>query len=453
MKTMKFLIQLSLIIFLFSCSDNNNEDEKPKSNEKKILSFKVLNDYSATINESLKNIELVLPVGTDLTNLSPTIEISPKAIISPPSGEPRNFSSAVVYNIEAEDGTNQEYSVSITLRDPLASAKIELFTINDEKGKIKENDEFGSNSIVIWLKGVTDVTKLKPIIKISSNATVSPQSGEEVDFTNPVLYTVKAENGDVSNYIVGVQNETYPSGQKYLWRSKSYNHTLNNYMYSSYNIGLFGYLDSFVSSPETTTQKLKNGKIIYVKMGYYDRIVQLTFVEYQNDVEIKKRILDVIYSDSDNNIMLSDVLSNTTKQEIITLDSNNRVSKYETEDRIELFEYDNFNNVIKQTTVGYGYKIMDYDNYHGIFRFLCVPQWLLLYTEGNLNRSGNNNPISIKKYSEDNLLTETITYNYLYDTKTLYPKQYKYQIGNDNFTDQLDLQYIYPFSLNLLVGK
>jgi hypothetical protein len=41
----------------------------------------------------------------------------------------------------------------------------------------------------------TDVTKLKPTITISKDATVSPKSGAQKDFTDPVQYVVTAEDG------------------------------------------------------------------------------------------------------------------------------------------------------------------------------------------------------------------------------------------------------------------
>ena len=41
----------------------------------------------------------------------------------------------------------------------------------------------------------TDVTKLKPTITISKDATISPKSGAQKDFTDPVSYVVTAEDG------------------------------------------------------------------------------------------------------------------------------------------------------------------------------------------------------------------------------------------------------------------
>lgn len=58
--------------------------------------------------------------------------------------------------------------------------------------------------ISITLPGDTDLQTIKPEIKISSKAKVSPASGEEVDFTNPVTYLVTAQNGSTQPYTVTV---------------------------------------------------------------------------------------------------------------------------------------------------------------------------------------------------------------------------------------------------------
>ncbi|MGC9375173.1 MAG: T9SS type A sorting domain-containing protein, partial [Bacteroidales bacterium] len=44
------------------------------------------------------------------------------------------------------------------------------------------------------IKG-TDVTELSPTISISDYATIDPESGDTIDFTNPVIYTVTAQDG------------------------------------------------------------------------------------------------------------------------------------------------------------------------------------------------------------------------------------------------------------------
>ncbi len=51
------------------------------------------------------------------------------------------------------------------------------------------------NTIVITVPFGTDITALAPSIAISENATVSPEGGAVRDFTNPVTYTVTAQDG------------------------------------------------------------------------------------------------------------------------------------------------------------------------------------------------------------------------------------------------------------------
>ncbi|GAB3777038.1 hypothetical protein GCM10028818_23550 [Spirosoma horti] len=54
----------------------------------------------------------------------------------------------------------------------------------------------------------TDVTKLVPTITVSTKATVSPASGIAQDFTNPVTYSVMAEDGTKQTYTVTVTKLT-----------------------------------------------------------------------------------------------------------------------------------------------------------------------------------------------------------------------------------------------------
>ena len=55
-----------------------------------------------------------------------------------------------------------------------------------------------------------DVTALVPTITIAATSSISPASGIAQDFTNPVTYTVTAENGDELVYTVTVVQEAPP---------------------------------------------------------------------------------------------------------------------------------------------------------------------------------------------------------------------------------------------------
>ncbi|MCG8697181.1 MAG: DUF5018 domain-containing protein, partial [Bacteroidales bacterium] len=139
--------------------------------------------------------------GTDLTNLKPTIAISSNAKIDPASGVARNFSSPVTYNVTAEDGTVQEWTVSINVLS--GENDITSFSIADQVGST--TIDAVNHTVSLAVGSSADITNLVPTIEVSANATVSPASGVAQDFSAPVTYTVKSEDGTEQEWTVTVQ--------------------------------------------------------------------------------------------------------------------------------------------------------------------------------------------------------------------------------------------------------
>ncbi|MFV0331889.1 MAG: DUF5018 domain-containing protein [Dysgonomonas sp.] len=79
--------------------------------------------------------------------------------------------------------------------------QITEFSIDGVNGSIDEN----LLTIDLTMPFGTDITSLKPSVKVSSKATVSPASGATVDFTSPVAYVVTAEDGSKVDYAVKVE--------------------------------------------------------------------------------------------------------------------------------------------------------------------------------------------------------------------------------------------------------
>lgn len=82
---------------------------------------------------------------------------------------------------------------------------ITKFTIKGVVGTI--DSENGTIAVDLPYAADTDITKLAPEITVSPLATVSPAGNAEQDFTNPVDYTVTAEDGSTKIYKVTVTVE------------------------------------------------------------------------------------------------------------------------------------------------------------------------------------------------------------------------------------------------------
>ena len=93
--------------------------------------------------------------------------------------------------------------VSITCDWETASTTVNgitAFSINGVAGAVNNT----TNTITITMPRGTDVTKLTPVIATSGVKSLTPGSGETVDFTNAVTYTAAMEDGSSKTYTVTV---------------------------------------------------------------------------------------------------------------------------------------------------------------------------------------------------------------------------------------------------------
>lgn len=143
---LQYSLVFVLIFVLFSCS--KKESISTKSDNKSIISFR-FDSFTptivATIDSSKKTITAVLPATTNLTKLIPTISVSNKATISPTSGQSVDFSKSVIYTVTAEDGSIQQYNVSIELLKPISyDCQDNFMSLNIKNEKLCTNfGEFG----------------------------------------------------------------------------------------------------------------------------------------------------------------------------------------------------------------------------------------------------------------------------------------------------------------------
>jgi photosystem II stability/assembly factor-like uncharacterized protein len=181
-----------------------------KSNANEMLSFGFVSP-AVKAQISGGNIMLTLPYGSDLTKLMVNFMVSDKATVSvngiaQVSGTTvNNFSNSLVYVVTAEDGSTKSYSVFVSLAKNSAKAITSyLFTNPTASGVVN------GNTISLQVPAGTDVKKLLASFTASPGAIVKvagvvQQSGLTFnDFTNPVTYTVVAEDGTSVEYQVVV---------------------------------------------------------------------------------------------------------------------------------------------------------------------------------------------------------------------------------------------------------
>ncbi|TAE31745.1 MAG: DUF5018 domain-containing protein [Cytophagales bacterium] len=99
----------------------------PKSSQKQLLSFSFdeLNPVvKATINQTTFEITAEIPATANLKALKPNITLSDKASVSPTSGAAQDFTNAVKYTVTAEDGSKQEYAVTVKQVNQSTSTQI-----------------------------------------------------------------------------------------------------------------------------------------------------------------------------------------------------------------------------------------------------------------------------------------------------------------------------------------
>lgn len=164
--------------------------EAPLDATKRITSFSIAG-VAATISD--EKIELTVPHDTHLLNITPELAFEGAAILPSPLA-PQDFTAPVVYTVMAEDGSTLDYTVYVSVAANRSKA-ITHFKVFGIESTITGTD------ITLVLPAGTDLSMLQPAITLSGG-TVSPPSGAQQDFSQPVAYTVTGEDGSTVTYTV-----------------------------------------------------------------------------------------------------------------------------------------------------------------------------------------------------------------------------------------------------------
>ena len=184
---------------------DDNIKQLPYSTAKEITAFSLPTNPVANgiINETAKTINVTVPYGTNVTCLTPTVTHTG---VSYTPTEAINFSSPVTYTVTAEDGSTQNYIVTVSVALNTAKA-ITAFTFPTNpvaNGIINET----AKTISITVPYGTSVTSLTPTITHTGSG-ISPTGAR--NFSSPVTYTVTAADGNTQNYTVTVSIALNPA--------------------------------------------------------------------------------------------------------------------------------------------------------------------------------------------------------------------------------------------------
>lgn len=197
-QTINWSVFLLVIILMLACKKDN------KSSEKEILSFTLSEQTGEAVIDKTNHIVLLqVKLGTDLSLLSPEIELSADASSVPASGQTTDFSQGTVsYTVIAEDKSSQEWKVTVEA-EKSSAAQILSFTVESQTIETKLTD----STVYLTLPKGTDLTIVKPQILVSPGATINPASGVAVDFSQgSAIYAVTAADNTIKHWTVTVEN-------------------------------------------------------------------------------------------------------------------------------------------------------------------------------------------------------------------------------------------------------
>ncbi len=195
-------------VFLFAVllvNTSCDEDEIILSDDNFIISFKVSTEEFEQNFDIIDNqIEGILPFQIDENNIRLDVVISEKATISPNPGSITSLNGPINFVVTAENGDENTYLVDI--RGELSPENsIESFELKTNLFETLVDINEGEGIIIQKVLPNTDLTAVSSTVTISDKATISPDPTTVSDYTNPVSFTVTAENGEAKEYVVTLE--------------------------------------------------------------------------------------------------------------------------------------------------------------------------------------------------------------------------------------------------------
>lgn len=201
----QIITQIAVLLFVMAASiamagcDGNNASDLRLSGDAWLTSIE-LDGYAGIIDNASKTVTVGVPETYDTDAMEITaIETSEGAEASMKVGDVVDFSYPQSVKV-----TNGDAFLDYTIMVKHDEARIVSFRLNDSyTGVINEE----SHTIQVRVPTTADITGLVATIGVSEGATVTPASGQAIDFTRPVEFTVVYQTATVVYTVTVIQSD------------------------------------------------------------------------------------------------------------------------------------------------------------------------------------------------------------------------------------------------------
>lgn len=199
------LLLVALVLFIFSCETTSETEVLNDGNL--ITSFAVQSgNLTADVQINGTEVEVFIPHDFDLTQVLLNLAVSQGAEISPNPSSITSLIDPIKFTITAENGDQRIYTITIVTEKSPENEMLS-FIILDEATEIEAEIDQENNTVKYLFPHTWDLSQTTTKITISEKATISPDPDEVFDYSEPVVYTITAENGETRDYEVDLERE------------------------------------------------------------------------------------------------------------------------------------------------------------------------------------------------------------------------------------------------------
>lgn len=207
-----YILLFLLPLIFWGCE--KDDDSQPEEEPLRITSFRFEEmdpTVTADIDSVNQEIHASVPGSANFKRLTPTIEYTQGAELSPPSGYAYNFTSPLDFTL-----TKNDQSVTYTAYvDTAESDKNELKSLRFPDLYLSEQVQ--NQNISLQVPYGTDLSQVKVNFNVSAYAKVDPPSGSELDLTEPLNITVISESGKENHYTLTLEHQDQQTGVRAFW--------------------------------------------------------------------------------------------------------------------------------------------------------------------------------------------------------------------------------------------